>query len=124
MLDRLFVVLGALFGLAGVAAAAAAAHVTGEGNLGTAANFLLFHAPVLIAATAVMGQGLVRRGIARLAIMLIALGAILFCGDLALRALAHAPLFPMAAPTGGVVLMAGWLLLAVAALVPAGRSAG
>ncbi|MEQ4599230.1 MAG: DUF423 domain-containing protein, partial [Methylobacteriaceae bacterium] len=31
------------------------------------------------------------------------------------------PLFPMAAPSGGVVLMAGWLLAAIAALVPARR---
>jgi uncharacterized membrane protein YgdD (TMEM256/DUF423 family) len=41
----------------------------------------------------------------------------LFAGDLALRAYAGHRLFPMAAPTGGMVMIGGWALLAVAALV-------
>jgi uncharacterized membrane protein YgdD (TMEM256/DUF423 family) len=45
------------------------------------------------------------------------LGLVLFCGDLAMRAFRGSALFPMAAPTGGFVLMAGWALIAVAALL-------
>ena len=41
----------------------------------------------------------------------------LFAGDLALRAYAGHRLFPMAAPTGGIVMMAGWVLLALAAFL-------
>ena len=48
---------------------------------------------------------------------LLALGAILFGGDIALRALAGIRLFPMAAPAGGMILIAGWLALAAGGLV-------
>jgi uncharacterized membrane protein YgdD (TMEM256/DUF423 family) len=45
------------------------------------------------------------------------LGVALFAGDLALRAYTAHRLFPMAAPTGGIVMMAGWVLLGLAAFV-------
>jgi len=41
----------------------------------------------------------------------------LFAGDIALRAFVGYPPFPMAAPTGGVVLILAWLALAVAAIL-------
>jgi uncharacterized membrane protein YgdD (TMEM256/DUF423 family) len=44
------------------------------------------------------------------------LGALLFSGDIALRAFAGHRLFPMAAPSGGALLIGGWALLAIAAL--------
>jgi uncharacterized membrane protein YgdD (TMEM256/DUF423 family) len=44
------------------------------------------------------------------------IGLLLFCGDLACRDFLGQPLFAMAAPTGGTILMGGWLLLAVAAV--------
>ncbi len=65
--------------------------------------------------------GLTRGGLTRTAAGALLVGLALFSGDLAMRALMGQPLFPMAAPTGGVVLMAGWLLAAVAALVPQRR---
>jgi len=43
-------------------------------------------------------------------------GAALFSGDIALRAFSGHRLFVMAAPTGGIVLIAAWLALAVAAI--------
>jgi uncharacterized membrane protein YgdD (TMEM256/DUF423 family) len=43
-------------------------------------------------------------------------GAALFSGDIAMRAFAGHRLFVMAAPTGGVILIAGWLGLVVAAI--------
>jgi uncharacterized membrane protein YgdD (TMEM256/DUF423 family) len=46
------------------------------------------------------------------------IGAGLFAGDLTLRHYAGHGLFPMAAPTGGTLLIASWLALAVAAAWP------
>jgi uncharacterized membrane protein YgdD (TMEM256/DUF423 family) len=105
--------LAGLFGAAGVGAAAAAAHITGDTTLHTAADFLLFHAAALLGLVALMRAkphvGLLVAG------SLIGLGAVLFCGDLALRALAGLRLIPMAAPTGGMLLIAGWIVVAIAA---------
>ena len=114
--DRILIALGAIAGLAGVALSAAAAHVTGAGSLETAARFLLFHAPALLALAALSGTRLVHPGLGRAAGFALVLGLGLFSGDLALRALQGVPLFPMAAPSGGVILMLGWVLIAVAAL--------
>ena len=105
--------LAGLFGAAGVAAAAAAAHIASDTSLHTAADFLLFHAAALLAIVAVT-QGRPNRGLLA-AGSLIAAGTVLFCGDLAIRVLAGLRLLPMAAPTGGLLLIAGWLAAAVAA---------
>jgi len=51
------------------------------------------------------------------------LGAILFSGDVALRAFVGHRLFPMAAPSGGIILIVAWLALTVAAAVALARSA-
>lgn len=120
-LDRLLAAAAALAGLLGVAASAAAAHTSGGETLKTAAQFLLFHAPAVLALTGFAAAGLVRSGLARAASAALLLGLVLFSGDLAMRALTGTPLFPMAAPSGGVTLMAGWALAAVAALVPSRR---
>ncbi|MFZ1681462.1 MAG: DUF423 domain-containing protein, partial [Rhizobiaceae bacterium] len=53
----------------------------------------------------------------RMAAAIIALGVALFAGDLALRAFAGTRLFPMAAPTGGIAMIAGWLGVVLAAFV-------
>ncbi|MGO4573162.1 DUF423 domain-containing protein [Microvirga sp. 2TAF3] len=108
--DRILVVLAALSGLLGVALSAAAAHVTGGGSLQTAAQFLLFHAPALLALMALATNGAVNAKLARLAGYVLVLGLILFCGDLSRRALSGLALAPMAAPTGGILLMIGWVL--------------
>lgn len=117
MPERLLLILGAIAGF-GVMAAAASAHVGGGDNLKTASQFLLFHAPLLAAAPAIVRSGAVHRHLTLLALMLVAFGVALFSGQLALRALKDASLFAMAAPTGGTLLMIGWLMLGVAALVP------
>jgi uncharacterized membrane protein YgdD (TMEM256/DUF423 family) len=46
----------------------------------------------------------------------------LFSGDIALRALVDHRLFPMAAPSGGTLLIGGWGLLVVAALLATMRA--
>jgi len=105
--------LAGLLGATGVGLAAVAAHVSGEPTLKTAADFLLFHAAALLAITASL-RGKPHRGLL-VAGSIIGFGTILFSGDLAVRALAGVHLFPMAAPSGGLLLIAGWLLCAAAA---------
>jgi uncharacterized membrane protein YgdD (TMEM256/DUF423 family) len=115
--DRVIIVLAALSGLLGVALSAAAAHVTGSGSLTTAAQFLLFHAPALLALVALGAYGPLNAKLARLAAFVVILGLILFCGDLSRRALSGVALAPMAAPTGGILLMIGWGLIGAAGLL-------
>jgi uncharacterized membrane protein YgdD (TMEM256/DUF423 family) len=55
--------------------------------------------------------------------MLLILGMILFCGDFAMRALTERALFRMAAPSGGILLIVGWLLAAFAAALAASSPA-
>lgn len=119
--ERALGAFACLCGLLGVAASAAAAHIAGADSLKIAAQFLLFHAPAILALVALGAGGLVRAPLTRLAAGLIAIGLCLFCGDLALRALAGHALFPMAAPSGGFALMGGWLVGIAALLIPAER---
>jgi uncharacterized membrane protein YgdD (TMEM256/DUF423 family) len=115
---RALIVLAALSGVLGVGLSAAAAHITG-GNLATAAQFLLFHAPALLALAALAATGAVHPLLGPIAGYVLVVGLILFCGDLSRRAFAETPLFPRAAPMGGILLMLGWILIGIAALVPA-----
>ncbi|KAA0108488.1 DUF423 domain-containing protein [Methylobacterium sp. P1-11] len=121
--DRALAALACLAGLLGVALSAAAAHIPGADSLKTSAQFLLFHAPAILALIGLSAAGLVRAGVARIAAGLLVLGLILFCGDLSVRAWLQHPLFPMAAPTGGFALMAGWLAGILCAVIPARRGA-
>jgi uncharacterized membrane protein YgdD (TMEM256/DUF423 family) len=107
---RIFVMAGGLAGAAGVALSAVAAHA-GGGNVGTAASFLLAHAPALLAIGLIGGNRVLKGGGA-----ILLLGLVLFCGDLLARHYAGSRLFPMAAPAGGTLLIAGWLVVAAAAL--------
>lgn len=103
--------VGALLGAAGVALSALAAHAGGEG-LATAAHFLLFHAPLFVA------MALTRPPTAALlAGWGILVGLALFAGDLLARHYLGDRLFPMAAPSGGVLMIAGWVTLAVTLLL-------
>lgn len=116
--DKALAGLGALAGLAGVALSAAAAHRPGATSAETAARFLLVHAPALLSLAALSGARIVHPGVGRAAGFALALGLALFCGDLTMRTFQGVPLFAMAAPGGGVVLMLGWALVALAALPP------
>jgi len=44
-------------------------------------------------------------------------GTLLFCGDLSLRAFGGQRLFPFAAPIGGSLMIAGWLIAAATGIV-------
>lgn len=104
--------LAGLMGASGVGLAAAGAHRAGNPNVTTAAYFLLFHAAAIIALCARDPA----RGWRRIlvAASLLALGAVLFSGELAVHALADVALLPFAAPTGGVLMILGWLVAALA----------
>ncbi|WP_262269777.1 DUF423 domain-containing protein [Microvirga yunnanensis] len=113
---RILLVLASLSGLLGVGLSAAAAHITG-GHLATAAQFLLFHAPALLALVALIAAGAVNPLLAQIAGYALILGLVLFCGDLSRRAFSGAALFPRAAPAGGILLMLGWLMVGLSSLL-------
>ena len=114
---RMHLFVAALMGLAGVALLAAAAHVAVDpGHVQTAGQMLLFHASVIIGATAARRGGHLQDLLARVALSAIILGATLFAADLARRGFANEGLFPRAAPIGGWFMLGGWLGLAVAAV--------
>ncbi|HSI41013.1 MAG TPA: DUF423 domain-containing protein [Xanthobacteraceae bacterium] len=112
---RLLVAAAGLFGLAGVAASAASAHAVADLRLSTAADFLLLHAAALAAVAALGAATGKPRAIADFAGIGLMLGTLVFCGDLVARALLGGGIFPMAAPAGGFMLMAGWAVLAASA---------
>lgn len=103
------ILAGGLFGAAGVALSAAAAHA-GGGNVATAASFLLAHAPALLA-IGLLGRS---RVMAAGGVILL-VGVLLFAGDLLLRHYVGARLFPLAAPAGGTAMIIGWLVVAASA---------
>lgn len=111
---RLGLVIGGLSGASGVAVLALSAHADTTGLMKTAAHMLLFHAPVFL------GMGLVaqirRVPFLPVAFALMVVGITLFSGDLIARATIGIRLFPMAAPTGGMLTIASWIALALSAI--------
>jgi uncharacterized membrane protein YgdD (TMEM256/DUF423 family) len=51
----------------------------------------------------------------RIACLVLLTGLVLFCGDLLAREFAGTRLFPFAAPAGGLLMIAGWLGIALSA---------
>jgi uncharacterized membrane protein YgdD (TMEM256/DUF423 family) len=113
----IFVILASLLGAAGVILAATGAHAAPNAGLEGAAYLLLFHAAAVLGGAAVTQQGLLWRPLALLTLIAWIAGAGLFAGDIALRAFAGHRLFAFAAPTGGMILIGAWLVLALAAIV-------
>jgi uncharacterized membrane protein YgdD (TMEM256/DUF423 family) len=112
--SRILVLASGLCGAAGVALSAAAAHLGGA-FVGTAASFLLMHAPVFLAVGLIGANRLLR-----IASLVLLVGLLLFCGDLLARDFLGSRLFPMSAPIGGTLLIAGWLAVAGSALLRPG----
>ncbi|AZO24152.1 DUF423 domain-containing protein [Mesorhizobium sp. M1E.F.Ca.ET.045.02.1.1] len=109
--SRILVLAGGLVGAAGVALSAAAAH-RGGAFTGTAASFLLMHAPAFVAIGLADGNRSLR-----IAGLVLLVGLLMFSGDLIARDFLGSRLFPMSAPVGGTLLIAGWLAIAVSALL-------
>ena len=115
---RILVGLAAIMGADGVILAAAVAHQPDASRLAAASSMLLFHATAVLAAAAVIERGVIHAGIGLTAAWGFVIAAALFAADLCLRQYAGHSLFPYAAPTGGTLLIASWLTLAVAAAWP------
>ncbi len=113
-MTAVLVIFAGLFGAAGIAGAALAAHGGDIRLVATAAAIALVHAPALLGLVAlrpvlptlseIAGGGMI-------------VGTVLFSGDLASRTALGDRLFVNAAPTGGMVLIAAWLLVAVGGVV-------
>lgn len=113
ILGRILLFVGALFGAAGVALSAVNAHIGGA-NLGTAASFLLAHAPALVAIGLLGGR--YGDGVVRFGGLLLLFGPLLFSGDLLMREFVGERPFPMAAPSGGTLTILGWIVVAIGAI--------
>ncbi len=122
MAVTILIVLAGLMGAGGIVLAAAGAHVAPGAGLDSAAYLLLFHAAAVLGGSALIQQGALWRPLALIALAAWVVGAALFSGDIALRAFTAHRLFPMAAPTGGFILIAAWLGLAGAAVAALLRS--
>ncbi|MEP9366082.1 DUF423 domain-containing protein [Xanthobacter sp. VNH20] len=110
---RSLLFVAGLFGAAGVGASAVAAHLAGGTSLATAAQFFLFGALTLLGAVAVSITLLRGRTGILVGASAIGLGTLLFSGDLTLRALMDVKLLWGTAPTGGTLMIAGWLMIAI-----------
>jgi uncharacterized membrane protein YgdD (TMEM256/DUF423 family) len=115
---RVLVMLAGAMGVAGVALAAASAHQPDATRLASASSMLLFHASAILAAVLLAERGVIHMRLGFGAAFGFVIAAALFAGDLTLRQYAGHSLFPMAAPTGGTLLILSWLALAVAAVWP------
>ena len=115
---RILIGLAAIMGADGVILAALSAHQADAARLGAASSMLLFHATAVLAVVALAERGMVHVRIGIAAGFGFVVASALFAGDLSLRQFAGHSLFPMAAPTGGTLLILSWLLLLVAAAWP------
>ena len=116
--QRILIILAGVMGADGIILAAASAHQADAARLGSASSMLLFHACAVIGTVALIERGVIHLRIGIAAATGFFIAAALFAGDLTMRQYAGHSLFPMAAPTGGTLLIVSWLLLAVAAAWP------
>ena len=108
---RLVLAPAGVIGATGVLAAAAASHGGEARNLTAIATIGLAHGPALLA------LGLAGRGrLLGVAAGLLAIGTLVFIGDLGMREWLGQGLFPGAAPLGGTGMIGGWFAIVVAAL--------
>jgi uncharacterized membrane protein YgdD (TMEM256/DUF423 family) len=117
-LFRILIVLAAVLGADGVVLAAASAHQPDATRLASASSMLLFHALATLTAVALAERGVIHVRIGLAAAWGFVIASALFAGDLTMRQYAGHGLFPMAAPTGGTLLIVSWIALAVAAAWP------
>jgi uncharacterized membrane protein YgdD (TMEM256/DUF423 family) len=117
-LYRALIVLAGMMGASGVMLAAAAAHPPDASRLGAASSMLLFHACAVLGTVALAERGILHARVGVAAAFGFVAAAALFAGDLTMRQYFGQSLFPMAAPTGGTLLIASWLVLALSAAWP------
>src|SRR3978361_1261199 len=115
---RILIILAGVMGADGVILAAASAHQPDAARLASASSMLLFHAPAVLAIVALAERAIVHTRIGIASAFGFVIAASLFAGDLTLRQYAGHRLFPIAAPTGGTLLIVSWLALAAASIWP------
>jgi uncharacterized membrane protein YgdD (TMEM256/DUF423 family) len=115
---RILIILAAVMGADGVILAALSAHGGDAARLASASSMLLFHATAVLATVALAERRVIHLQLGIISAFGFVIAAALFAGDLTLRQFAGHSLFPMAAPTGGTLLIVSWLVLAVAAAWP------
>ena len=117
-LARILIVLAGIMGADGVMLAAASTHQADASRLGAASSMLLFHACAVLGTITLAERALIHARIGLAAAIGFVIAAGLFACDVTLRQYAGHGLFPFAAPTGGTLLIASWLALAIAAAWP------
>ena len=115
-MDLILIALAGVIGAAGVVLTAAGAHGKPGAGLDGAGFLLLIHAAAVLGGVALARQGLVIRPLGLVTLCGFVLGAGLFAADVSARAYVGSRLFPFAAPAGGLILIASWLVLVAAAL--------
>ncbi|MGP8233338.1 MAG: DUF423 domain-containing protein [Methylovirgula sp.] len=110
--------IAALAGAAGVAEAAASAHVIADPLLKTASNFLIVNATAVIALSA-FAQASHERGLFLLGAGVLLLGTLLFGGELTVHVFVTHKSLPLVAPIGGSLTILGWLIAAAAGIAGA-----
>ena len=120
-MDRTFVLIGALAGVAGVGLGAFGAHGL-RGRLSpemlavfeTGVRYHMYHALALVATAALMGR--LDGRLINAAGWLFTAGIVLFSGSLYVVALTGVGVFGAITPIGGLAFLAGWACLAIASL--------
>ncbi|KZL21782.1 hypothetical protein PsAD2_00203 [Pseudovibrio axinellae] len=99
--------LGGICGVVAILSSAAASHAIDNQYLMTISQITMMHAAAFVGLG--VAHGITSsRGIS-FAMLLLFAGVGLFCGDLAQRLFVGEKLFDFAAPTGGMLMILGWL---------------
>jgi uncharacterized membrane protein YgdD (TMEM256/DUF423 family) len=110
---RVTLFLAGLIGACGVILSAMAAHGGDTHLYSAAATACMAQAPALLG----LYIGWERIRTALIASALIGIGCLLFTGDLVFRTRFGYGLFPMSAPTGGTMMILGWVAVAAGAFL-------
>jgi len=116
-MDQILIALAGVMGAAGIMLTAAGAHSKPGVGLDSAGYLLVLHALAVIAGVLAARQGLILRPLGLIVVWGFIVGATLFAADVTLRAYVGTRLFPMAAPSGGMVMILSWIVLIPAALM-------
>jgi uncharacterized membrane protein YgdD (TMEM256/DUF423 family) len=115
-MDQILIALAGVMGAAGIMLTAAGAHSKPGVGLDSAGYLLLIHALGVLAGVALARQGLIVRTLGSVTLWGFVIGGGLFAADVAARAYLGSRLFPFAAPLGGLIMIASWLVLVAAAV--------